>query len=1024
MHFSPKHVAQGARTSSRLALMGAVLMLALWSGAVGTFRLAEIAKAVEASADLVQIPDGIPEWATNALIRIRMRLAGWLVQVAEQWGFLPTMLGLALSSRLIVLPFAAKAERDRIMLRALGPKLTRLMDQLRGDPVRRARAIRQLYLRHGLTPLRNLVAVLGLPILMLAGIAVGDAAAIGGYAMAPLGRLSQPDPTSLLAVLAGGLIGLHAGWAHCRSWRHRLVMWFGLIPLLTLALALLPAATNIFVSLSVVLLLLQRALVVGIPGRIGSALARRSAARRYRDGIVPLSRAAAHGDAGAAAARLGSMIEAGFPVPRGVVLTPAFRAGWQAAESEEKARLLRRVARATGSNRFVVRGASPTGGDDDAACIAHGSVANVALDELAAAIDRMIASPESACVDPKNAGSETAAVIVQQAIVHQMGAPVQTGILSTRAPDAPGLMLIEMVDGEICHLLSGRVAPNSYRFGRKSGRPVGGPVGDPGGPFDLAPLVALGRGLEERFGAPQNILWAWDGHKLWLLDSRDIGAEVTPIAAPVLREWERVLNLVGAGAPLASTSEGLVRTAVCETLPRPTPATRSLIEAMHASGGSVDLACRALGLDYDVEEEAPPIFPTVFGRLYCNVAEARRRMPKLARRDRYRIRRRVAALDKRLRTDVLPSISARLEVSTQWDLDLLTTGRLVREIGSAVERFVTETHMEAELARIVADVILADARRALRSGGHDPAHWFPSEAPRSILWPRTLHDYSLAGPRMAEEAGLSGTGAVAKAHARPENRRETIDDRALSQRTAKLVALARSAQDLRRDVHRAAMYELAVLRKALLALDRRFDLRNGIFLLSLAEIACLSNADRERVRRLVAVRKVEREMVLSAGPLADALSLVSVEFASWRGGGRNAKPHAGSGQQQCFGVRVAGARRAGGRACVVDEAAAAAGQPLSQLMPGDVLVAPFIHPTWLSEVVRASGVILSCGGWLCPMAMVARERNIAMTVDVAGWADIPDGAHVTLELDGSIIVQAAPGRAGRSGRELAKAGTC
>jgi phosphohistidine swiveling domain-containing protein len=144
-------------------------------------------------------------------------------------------------------------------------------------------------------------------------------------------------------------------------------------------------------------------------------------------------------------------------------------------------------------------------------------------------------------------------------------------------------------------------------------------------------------------------------------------------------------------------------------------------------------------------------------------------------------------------------------------------------------------------------------------------------------------------------------------------------------------------------------------------------------------------------------------MVTSAFSLPSSLSLAAVEMASWRG------PQDAELQRVCpvsklSGTRVAGSRRAGGRAFVVDEIAAEAGQSLAQLMPGDVLVAPFIHPAWLGDIVRASGVITGRGGWLSRVATLARERNIAMIVGVGHWADIPGGAHVTLNLDGSIRI--------------------
>jgi pyruvate,water dikinase len=236
-----------------------------------------------------------------------------------------------------------------------------------------------------------------------------------------------------------------------------------------------------------------------------------------------------------------------------------------------------------------------------------------------------------------------------------------------------------------------------------------------------------------------------------------------------------------------------------------------------------------------------------------------------------------------------------------------------------------------------------------------------------------------------------------------------------------MIAAARSAQKLNEDVRRAAMRELHLLRKALLALDRRFDLKNGIFLLSLDEMVALSNADCERVRELVASREAERASIALTGTLPARLSLAAVETASWLAEDR-IKTQRRHPQRRCFGVRVSGARCAGGAACVVDEAAALAGKPLSRLMPGDVLVAPFIHEAWLGEVVRASGVILSGGGWLCNTAIIAREWNIAMTVDVAGWRDIPDGQHVTLELDGSIRID-EPHRAPTKGVPIVVGGS-
>jgi phosphohistidine swiveling domain-containing protein len=437
---------------------------------------------------------------------------------------------------------------------------------------------------------------------------------------------------------------------------------------------------------------------------------------------------------------------------------------------------------------------------------------------------------------------------------------------------------------------------------------------------------------------------------------------------------------------------------------------------LHASGGGVDLACRALGLRYEVQEDAPPLFPSLFGRLYYNVAEAHRRLPRLTWFDRRRIRGRAAALEQRMRREVLPRLLARHISTATSTFDGLSTGRLVREIRTIFDHFVTEIAAEIETATMVAEVLVDDARRALMASGHDPVEWLGqigeahddrAETLRSAFARRALLDYALATPRSSD--GARPFADVPYAFRRDSARRSAAnrEDGVLSRRNARKVAAARSARRLSEDVRRAAMREVDLLRKALLAVDRRFDLGNGIFLLSLEEIMALSNADRERASRLVTVRQSQRASIALAATLPERLSLSVLEAALWlegslneTGGGRTEKP--------CFGVRVSGARRVGGRTCVVDEAAASAGEPLTRLMPGDVLVAPFIHEAWLDDIVRASGVILSGGGWLCEAAILARERNIAMTVDVARWGDIPDGGYVTLELDGSIRIDAPP----------------
>src|ERR1700716_3349663 len=78
-----------------------------------------------------------------------LSLAGWV-------GITPAILLLALISRLLVLPFSVKAERDQIRSRAAADELRALKLRLKHDPPRLMRAIGGFYQRHGITPVRNL----------------------------------------------------------------------------------------------------------------------------------------------------------------------------------------------------------------------------------------------------------------------------------------------------------------------------------------------------------------------------------------------------------------------------------------------------------------------------------------------------------------------------------------------------------------------------------------------------------------------------------------------------------------------------------------------------------------------------------------------------------------------------------------------------------------------------------------------------------------------------------------------------
>ena len=63
-----------------------------------------------------------------------------------------------------------------------------------------------------------------------------------------------------------------------------------------------------------------------------------------------------------------------------------------------------------------------------------------------------------------------------------------------------------------------------------------------------------------------------------------------------------------------------------------------------------------------------------------------------------------------------------------------------------------------------------------------------------------------------------------------------------------------------------------------------------------------------------------------------------------------------------------------------------------------------LHPGWLPCLLRAGGVVSEVGGWLSHMAIVARERDVAMIVGLGAPPGLVTGDCIRLHLDGRVEV--------------------
>lgn len=106
--------------------------------------------------------------------------------------------------------------------------------------------------------------------------------------------------------------------------------------------------------------------------------------------------------------------------------------------------------------------------------------------------------------------------VAMAVVVMAMVPARRAGVAFTRDPGgSPERMRVESVDGLAEGLVSGAATPRCYLLARE----------DPGQPHAPPPMAEVGRlalRCEELFGTPQDVEWAWDGDRVWLVQSRPI----------------------------------------------------------------------------------------------------------------------------------------------------------------------------------------------------------------------------------------------------------------------------------------------------------------------------------------------------------------------------------------------------------------------------------------------------------------------------------------------------------------------
>jgi phosphoenolpyruvate synthase/pyruvate phosphate dikinase/rhodanese-related sulfurtransferase/membrane protein insertase Oxa1/YidC/SpoIIIJ len=954
----------------------------------------------------------LAEWLLEAkkgrYQKIAESLSTALLPIASAVGLVFTIILLAFVSRLMILPLAIKAERDQIRAKSASVEMDAIKLQLKDDPVRKTRAIRAFYKRHGITPGRNLLAMLILPIMAVALLAVQKLAAHSDAGFLWIQNLADRDGWLALPLIFGLLITAYLDLAFAASRIKKIVIWLIGLPAMTLTAALFPASADLYLITSAVLINAQR---LWVSGQFAALYAAWKRAQVPKD-IIPIEDVSRLKNCGNKAYRLARMRAAGLPVPDGLVLTPAFLKRSAEMSAAGRAQAFDWIWRHLGDVRLAVRssGSGEDGANQSFAGVFE-SVINVDRHDLEAAIGRVEASFNAARVSSYQFSAGAGNILVQRMVDAEYA-----GVLFTRDPAAGGLAMIEMVQGTAEHLVSGTVRPRTYRFGRVTKQPLDSDTT----PIDLGPLLQMGDIAEQLFGGSQDMEWTYRGGRFYLVQSRDITRPVAGSAEMAAKQ-----NDLGRALDIAkgATADQVVfgKNELSEMLPRPTPLSLSLMKALSASGGSVDLAARELGLTYRVEESSN-LLVTILGRLYVDKREEQRRSLIISAMAARRLLRRADRIERNFRENFLPQYIAETRLINVADFDKLSAVELIAEIKRLYERFVFETHVAVDAINIAAGFYLDCARKALTAAAIDPSVLLgqipettearalaiinaASLKERQLLLlknfgHRAVLDYELAERRYAEDIGALNHMVAGRVQTIRKAYQGTVP---LTKVQTRVVEVARRFQTLKEDAKHHSLNDMAILRRAILTLDRQCGLDGLVFWLDIDDLLSLNTNNVAHLRDVAIKRKEVAQLLSCAASLASTLRPRDIEAAS--AGDTHDKTTASG---VIRGTRVSGSKVVEARAIVISDDDAETGKAMEGFRDGDIVVAPMINPAWLPYFSRAGGFVSEVGGWLSHPAILAREYDVTMIVGTEGIDRVANGDLLRLNLDGQIEVISKP----------------
>ena len=700
------------------------------------------------------------------------------------------------------------------------------------------------------------------------------------------------------------------------------------------------------------------------------------------------------------------MKEAGLPVPMGVVLRDDFIANYDGLSDAQKDLTAAKIWEKAGAKPVAVRSsASHEDGAEQSFAGVFDSVLDVTAETMRSALEEVIASFTS----DRAAAYQSETEGHGNVLVQQMVEAEYAGVLFTQDPMAPGMSLIEWVEGNGETLVSGRVTPTSVRFGRYTGQAAEAQSS----PMVFDDLLALGKQIEHLFGTPQDIEWAYANGQFQILQSRDITTLQIGSPAEQVRtaQWGGVLErfkFAGADDVILEQDE------MSEVLPRPTSMSFSLMTQLWAPGGSLDQACRELGLPYQLPEGPDAHLVRLFGKTYVDSTLKATLALNLTGAKSRRLRKALRPTQERFQNETMVDLRRKVGTWQAINYGALPYEALIETIETLRQEFVHNVYVEAEKINLLAAFANGEATAAAAGDPALRSYLMQADLPNApstliaschgtaeaaeqqalaLMGHRAIFDYELSTPRYSEAPDLlfsmlEPEAPVLEPSAAPAD---------LPEHLAECISMAVAFQDLKEQAKHESLRIFAELRRALRAWGQVSGLDDLVFSLTLDEVLSSERGSFASLRRVAEERSQVDRICRDLSPKGTQLTLRDCELLSM--GAKSAREDGALGGQ-C----VSGSGTRAGRVFRIDDDTAVGAQAFDGFEQGDIIVCQMVNPAWLPQLQIAGAVLSEVGGWLSHMAIVAREKQIMMLVGCSGLDAIQTGDMIEVSETGSIEI--------------------